>query len=79
MLEWGNVSGNLQMGALPVLDIVVESGSALPPALAFFADPQGVLVEPYRVFLSARISHGATLLIVTDEASRNSELLPGRL
>lgn len=55
------------MGALPVLDIVVESVLALPPALALFADPEGISVEHYRVFLSARIAHGATLLIITDE------------
>ena len=59
------------MGGLPVLDIVVDSASALPPALALFADPEGVTVEHYRVFLSARIAHGATLLIVTDEDFRD--------
>lgn len=67
MLELDNILGSSQMGALPVLDIVVDSAPALPPALALFADPEGVSVEHYRVFLSARISHGATLLIVTDE------------
>lgn len=55
------------MGALPVLDIVVDSASASAPALAFFADPEGVSIEHYRVFLSARISHGATLLIIAEE------------
>lgn len=55
------------MGALPVLDIVVDSTSGIAPALALFADPEGVTIEHYRVFLSARISHGATLLIVADE------------
>lgn len=55
------------MGALPVLEIVVDSASALTPALALFADPKGVSIDHYRVFLSARISHGATLLIVADE------------
>lgn len=55
------------MGALPVLDYVVDAPMVSPSALAVFADPQGVTIEHYRVFLSARIRNGATLLIIAED------------
>lgn len=59
------------MRALPVLDYVIDSpataSSPVPSAVQAFVDPQGVMIANYRVFLSARIEHGATLLILADE------------
>lgn len=54
------------MSALPVLDYVVDAPPA-SRALEVFADPQGVSIDHFRVFLSARIYNGATLLIIAEE------------
>lgn len=55
------------MGALPVLNRVVDTPAPVLSALHAFDDPQGIMIENFRVFLSARIEHGATLLIITEE------------
>lgn len=52
------------MGAFPVLDYIIDAPYDSPAAAEYFAQPDGVLLDAFRVLLTAHIEYGATLLIL---------------